>query len=76
MKEYNLHDFIPLYNEIQSDEFNVDVNNLLEFKQYKLSKEEPFPQHPGDLMKHQKFISNFISPNTPYNELLLVHEMG
>lgn len=76
MEEYNLHDFIPLYNQIQTNEFNKDINHLLEFTQYKLPKEEPFPQHPGDLMFHQKFISNFISPNTPYNELLLVHEMG
>jgi superfamily II DNA or RNA helicase len=76
MEEYNLHDFIPLYNQIQTNEFNKDINHLLEFTQYKLPKEEPFPQHPGDLMLHQKFISNFISPNTLYNELLLVHEMG
>jgi hypothetical protein len=74
--DYELYDFLPLYNSTQSVEFDRDVNTLQEFTQYKLPKEEMFPQNPGDLMLHQKLISTFINPHTAYSGLLLVHEMG
>ena len=74
--DYKLHDFLPLYNQVQTSSFDRDINSLTEFVKYKLPKEEEFPQHPGDLMLHQKLISNFINPHTPYDGLLLVHEMG
>jgi len=74
--EFQLHDFLPLYNPVQTVGFDRDINSLIEFTKYKLPREEEFPQHPGDLMFHQKLVSNFINPNTPYNGLLLVHEMG
>lgn len=76
MEDYKLHDFLPLYNDLQTQDFNRDINSLKEFIKYKLPREEEFPQHPGDLMLHQKLISNFINPNTSYDGLLLVHEMG
>ncbi|AHL67578.1 SWI/SNF2 family helicase [Chloriridovirus anopheles1] len=56
--------------------FDKDINSLTEFVNCKLPKEELFPQHPGDLMLHQKLISTFINPHTNYDGLLLVHEMG
>lgn len=71
-----LHDFIPIYRQIHSDEFDRDVNSLTEFSNFRLDKEEELPENPGDLMRHQKLISNFISPNTPYDGLLVVHAMG
>jgi len=74
--EFQLHDFLPLYNPTQTVGFDRDINNLTEFTKYKLPKEEEFPQHPGDLMLHQKLISNFMNPNTPYEGLLILHEMG
>jgi hypothetical protein len=74
--EYKLHDFLPLYNKIQTTLFDRDINNLTEFVKYKLPREEEFPQHPGDLMLHQKLISSFMNPHTSYDGLLLVHEMG
>lgn len=74
--DYQLHDFIPLYNQIQTTSFDKDINSLTEFVKYKLSKEELFPQHPGDLMLHQKLLSSFLNPYTSYDGLLLVHEMG
>lgn len=74
--DYKLHDFLPLYNPIQTLGFDRDINNLTEFEQYKLPKEELFPENPGDLMLHQKLISTFINPQTGYDGLLLVHEMG
>lgn len=74
--EYKLHDFLPLYNKIQTVLFDRDINSLTEFVKYKLPREEEFPQHPGDLMLHQKLISSFMNPHTLYDGLLLVHEMG
>lgn len=74
--EYQLHDFLPLYNKISTPMFEKDVNSLTEFVKYRLPKEESFPQHPGDLMLHQRLISSFINPYTSYDGLLLVHEMG
>lgn len=74
--EYKLHDFLPLYNQIQTPLFNKDIDSLTEFVKYKLPKQEEFPQHPGDLMLHQRLISSFINPHTSYDGLLLVHEMG
>lgn len=73
---YKLHDFLPLYNNISTRAFDVDINSLKEFVQYKLPRIEAFPQHPGDLMLHQRIISNFMNPNTKYDGLLLIHEMG
>lgn len=74
--DYNLHDFLPLYHPLQTRESEKDINSLTEFVRYTLPREESFPEHPGDLMLHQKLISNFINPHTPYDGLLLVHEMG
>jgi superfamily II DNA or RNA helicase len=34
------------------------------------------PSQPGDLLKHQKLIARFISSNTMYDQLLLLHQMG
>ncbi|ABF82117.1 hypothetical protein MIV087L [Invertebrate iridescent virus 3] len=74
--DYNLYDFLPLYHPVQTPAFDRDVNSLSEFTQYELPREEEFPQNPGDLMLHQKLISNFINPHTLYDGVLLVHEMG
>ena len=65
-----------MYNQVQTETFNNDVNSLEEFTSLKLPREEEVPQHPGDLLLHQRLIANFINPHTPYNGLLLVHEMG
>jgi hypothetical protein len=73
--DYKLHDFLPLYNPIQTQTFDQDINSLTEFVQFKLDKTEIFPLHPGDLMLHQRLISTFINPHTSYGGLLLVHEM-
>ena len=47
-----------------------------EFYQNRLSVYEDKPKNPGQLLKHQIFISRFLSSHTPYNGLLLMHDPG
>ena len=48
-----------------------------EFSETFLEKEgEPLSDKPGKLLKHQIFVSRFLSAFTPYDGLLLFHEMG
>jgi len=42
----------------------------------RLSKIEEVPKNPGELMNHQKIIARYLSSHTPYNGVLLFHEMG
>lgn len=72
----NLEDFLPIYPEINNDNFYQKIYTKKEFFENMLEKEEKIPEKSGVLMKHQKLISNFVSSNTLYNEILLVHEMG
>lgn len=74
--QLRLNDFLPLYNPTGRDEFTRDVNGLREFTRYTLDKEEDFPRNRGELMKHQKFVATFVNPRTPYDGLLMFHEMG
>ena len=78
----DLYEFLPKYPEIDnqldiySGNFNQEIYNKKEFREYKLEKVEKRPENKGELMNHQKIISRFFSVNTPYNELLLYHYMG
>lgn len=69
-------DFLPLYPDIGDENFNTKISQKKELNDYKLEKYEKFPEKPGDLFNHQKLISRFFSSNTPYDQLLLFHDMG
>lgn len=79
-------DFLPSYPSVEKSEYDVlnthDTNfydslyHKKEFYDSRLEKTEDIPKIKGDLMNHQKTISKFLSSKTPYNEILLVHEMG
>ena len=71
-----IEDFFPTYPTIDTDDFYQDIYSKKEFNDQKLEKYEPKPKYKGDLLKHQKFVSRFLSSYTPYNGLLLYHEMG
>lgn len=86
-KDMELEDFLPRYPNIQKDpnnifnpynneEFRNVISSKKEFLDLKLPQVETLPDSPGKLFNHQKMISRFLSSNTPYNELLLYHEMG
>lgn len=56
--------------------FNDVIVSKKEFASEKLPKNEPLPDKPGDLLRHQKYIATFIGSDTGYDELLLFHEPG
>ena len=82
--EISITDFLPKYpdisNNIPLDPYNDDFYEAIyrkkEFYDEKLPVTEEFPDEVGQQMKHQKLIARFLSSYTPYNSLLLYHEMG
>lgn len=82
----NIENFFPKYPNIFNFEnpilnpYDEDFNNVIvtkkEFETLKLDKYEKLGIEKGDQYNHQKIISRFLSSVTPYNELLLFHEMG
>ena len=84
--DLDIANFLPKYPNIFSTEeknfnpYDIDFYKAIytknEFYENKLEKSEDFPETRGQLMNHQKLISRFLSSNTIYDELLLVHEMG
>lgn len=84
MKDIEL--FLPKYPNINNDindifnlyddNFYQSIYNKKEFNEEKLEKTEFIPTNKGELLRHQKIISRFLSSYTLYNELLLFHLMG
>uniref|UniRef100_A0A6C0H3X8 Helicase ATP-binding domain-containing protein n=1 Tax=viral metagenome TaxID=1070528 RepID=A0A6C0H3X8_9ZZZZ len=58
------------------EDFYEAVYKKKEFYDVRLEEFETIPAEPGSLMNHQKLIARFLSSNTMYDELLLLHEMG
>lgn len=79
-------DFLPKYPNIDQTKYPVlnpydeDFYEALfhkkEFHELKLDRTEIFPKERGMLTKYQKTIARYMSSNTPYDRLLLVHQMG
>lgn len=82
-------DFLPKYPNIDNYEgedyeflnpydenFYTSIYKKKEFYENRLEKYEDKPSRPGQFLKHQKIIANFFSSRTPYDQLLLLHEMG
>lgn len=65
-----------LFNFYDDKDFNDVLINKKEFYDLKLEKHEPVPTKKGGQFKHQQIISRFLSSNTPYDQILLFHEMG
>lgn len=78
-------DFQP-YPSYQDDDFNQVVLNKKEFNRYesKIDNVKDFDKESKKrcstrsftLSPNQQFIKNFLSPQTPYNSLLLFHSVG
>jgi len=87
MTEDGITRFLPKYPNISAkndsnllNPYNGDFYNTIynkkEFRELKLEKTEAVPTQPGNLMKHQEIIARYMSSHTPYDGLLLFHEMG
>ena len=72
----DISQFIPYYPVSASRNFNSLVNEKAEFRIPSVPATEFFPSNKGDLMTHQLIISRIMSSNTPYDGILLMHEMG
>lgn len=87
-KEMNIENFFPKYpnifkleeallNPYQAQDFNDAIVTKKEFESLKLPRFEKLAgRGTGEQYNHQKIIARFMSSVTPYNELLLFHEMG
>lgn len=77
-----LVDFLPKYPDMTdqldfyTQPFADVISSKKEFVDLKLPHVEDIPDRPGKMLLHQTMISRFLSSNTPYDELLLYHEMG
>lgn len=81
---FDISDFLPKYpsisdeylNPYPDEDFNKSIYHKKEFYQERLDEYESKPSQKGQLMKHQKIISRFLSSHTKYDSLLLYHYMG
>jgi superfamily II DNA or RNA helicase len=77
----SIKDFIPKYPRIQDKSFYQDIFRKDEFYRNRIgtddeSTEENVGSESFKPMKHQIIGSRYISPYTPYDTLLINHEMG
>lgn len=73
---YNIINFLPYYPDIEDPDFNSIISSKKEFNELSVPSYEDFPSKKGDLFTHQKLISRILSSKTPYDGILLMHEMG
>jgi len=82
-----ISDFLPKYPNIEKktdkilnpygdENFYQSIFQKKEFYMDRLPRIETFPEAKGMLMKHQKLIAKYLSSNTLYDQLLLVHALG
>lgn len=69
--------YIP-YPDYSDKNFHKNLLNKKEYKRYIDESALPQTCNPTNfaLTKNQKFLKNFIHPSTPYNSILLFHDVG
>jgi hypothetical protein len=81
----NICDFLPTFIDFDKDTEKILGSDLVdrtslyhkkEYQRYKLEKVEESPKFPGQYMNHQLILSQFLSANTPYSGILVMHEPG
>lgn len=82
----NIIDFLPKYPGIEQSKYSVlnpydedfyeSIFRKKEFYELRLDRTEIFPKERGMLTKYQKTIARYMSSRTPYDRLILVHQMG
>ena len=71
----SVKDFFAFYPNMSNEKFTEDIYKLNEFYSERIDDSEENITK-GELFKHQKVISRFLSPQTNYDKLLLVHAVG
>lgn len=82
--EENPEENLSLYPDLNDPNFNVKIASRKEFNDYQYDGElhdiktraEELSNVPFELAPHQMFIKNYLSFQTPYNSLLLFHQLG
>ena len=82
--EENPEENLTLYPDLNDPNFNVKIASRKEFNDYQYDGElhdiktraEELSNVPFELAPHQMFIKNYLSFQTPYNSLLLFHQLG
>ena len=67
---------MPYYPYIEDTNFNKVIFSKKELRDIKILPVERFPENKGDLLSHQILLSRLLSSYTPYDGMLLFHEMG
>ena len=73
-----------LYPDLSDPNFSEKIYNKKEFNDYQYdgtihdvkTQSNKECNAPFEIMPHQQFVKNFLSMETPYNSLLLYHELG
>ena len=71
----DITDFLPIYTDIDNDDFYMDIFRKKEFYDVKVPETEVIKKT-GELLKSQIIITRFLSSFTPYNSLLLNFAVG
>jgi hypothetical protein len=81
-----IEDFLPKYPNINNKDkailnpydnsFYQNIYRKREFYDEKLEKTEEISEEKGSLLKIQKILSRYMSSNTLYDSLLIIHNMG
>ena len=83
---FHLRDFFNYYVQVDQNSsiydrdnrtvgFYDSINMKREFSSQRPQAEDPLPP-PGEYLPHQRFLSRFFSPYTPYDRLLVFHGLG
>ena len=73
IKNMEVKDFMTTYPNYGPD-FEGEIFRLKEFNKEKLPPDAGKPTK--GLFKHQKVLARFLSEYTPYNSLLVIHQVG
>jgi hypothetical protein len=84
MSEFSLDQFFPMYYSLNEDKNFYDLPEDYFYNIIPVKKEyddlRVFPKDPdpkvGFLLKHQAFLSRFLSPYTPVDRMLVFHGLG
>ena len=81
MTELSIENLFPVYPEIdvstREQYYQTPFNTVITYKdEFYRNKLDKFETRPFDFFNHQKMLANYMSSNTPYDGILLMHGTG